>query len=298
MKPILFNIQKFCLHDGPGIRTTVFFKGCPLHCAWCANPESQLFFPQITYHDKNCHQCGLCVSVCPNKALSLIHDKVVMDHQKCKHCLLCANACPFKAMQIEGYTKDIEEILNEILKDADFYKESNGGVTFSGGEVLSQVEAAIELADKLHEHNIHVAIETTGYSSKETFCKLLNHIDLLLFDFKHPDSIKHKKGTGVSNELILENLRLAKEHGKKILIRMPIIPNYNDSLEDAKHTAQIFHELDINDIELLPFHQFGENKYQFLQKEYAYLNNVQLTKKDLQYLIEYYESEGFNVKCN
>lgn len=296
MKATIFNIQKFCIHDGPGIRTTIFFKGCPLSCQWCANPESQLFCEQVTYNERNCRLCQRCVHTCEKEALSVENNAIKINFDKCDQCLKCIDACKYDALKKEGYQKDIEEIVAEVLKDKDFYEESDGGVTFSGGEVLSHVKEAKEIAKLLKKENIHIAIETTGYIKSDIFKDFIQYIDLLLFDFKHPDPIKHKEGTGVSNEMIIENLKIAKEMNKDILMRMPIIPKYNDSLEDAHKTAQIYKNIGIKDIELLPFHQLGENKYRLLQKEYKYLEASQLNKEDLLYLIEYYESEGFNVK--
>lgn len=298
MQATIFNIQKFCLHDGPGIRTTLFFKGCPLHCLWCANPESQLFIKQITYNERNCRLCQKCIHKCNKHALSNENNLIKIDFHKCNQCLECVSECEYDALKIEGYQQDIDTIILELLKDKDFYEESNGGVTFSGGEVLYHIEAASEIAKRLKEENIHIAIETTGYRDSQLFKEFIENIDLLLFDFKHPDPIKHKEGTGVSNELIINNLKIAKEMNKDILIRMPIIPKYNDSIEDASKTSSILKDIGITDIELLPFHQLGENKYRLLQKEYKYLEYTQYSPKDLQYLKEYYESQGFNVKLS
>lgn len=298
MKATIFNIQKFCLHDGPGIRTTIFFKGCPLHCKWCANPESQLFQEQITYNERNCQKCGACIATCPKDVLSFVDGIIHIDYSKCDQCLKCIDSCHYKAMTKEGYQEDIHKIVDEVLKDIDFYEESHGGVTFSGGEVLSHIKEAKEIASLLKEKNIHIAIETTGFINSDAFQDFIQYIDLLLFDFKHPDPIKHKEGTGVSNEQIIQNLKIAKEMNKEIIIRMPIIPKYNDSLKDASLTSKILKEIGIKNIELLPFHQLGENKYHMLQKEYEYLKVAQLNKEDLQYLKEYYEHQGFNVKTS
>lgn len=296
MKATIFNIQKFCLHDGPGIRTTIFFKGCPLHCLWCANPESQLFVEQVTYNQKNCRLCQNCIHTCEKQALSIENNAIKINYHQCNQCLKCIDACNYDALKQEGYKQDIEEIVKEVLKDKVFYEESHGGVTFSGGEVLSHAKTAKEIAKLLKQEGIHIAIETTGFVNSEIFKDFIQYIDLLLFDFKHPDAIKHKEGTGVSNELIINNLRISKEMKKDILMRMPIIPGYNDSLEDASKTAEILNSIGIKDIELLPFHQLGENKYRLLQKEYKYLKVAQYNKEDLLYLKEYYKSQGFNVK--
>lgn len=296
MKATIFNIQKFCLHDGPGIRTTIFFKGCPLHCLWCANPESQLFTRQITYNQRNCQLCQKCITSCSKQALSIENNQIKINYQKCNQCLKCALLCENAALKIEGYEKEIDEIVEEVLKDKVFYEESNGGVTFSGGEVLYHHKQAKEIIKQLKKENIHIAIETTGYIDTDIFIDFIQDVDLLLFDFKHHDSIKHKEGTGVYNDLIIKNLTIAKSMNKDILVRMPIIPQFNDSIEDAKKTALLFKEIGINEIELLPFHQLGENKYHLLQKKYQYLQYKQYDKKDLYNLKKFYESQHFHVK--
>ena len=189
---IVFNIQKFSIHDGPGIRTTVFLKGCPLRCKWCANPESQLSQVQILYDKEKCAHCGTCTHVCPNQAISMGDDSYVgIDPSKCAGCLQCVKNCPAKALSYEGEAKDVDEVVKVCLQDIDFYEESGGGVTISGGEGMVQPDFVKALLAKLKEHKIHTAIETTGYIKKEIFRELAPMFDLLLFDVKHYDSDKH-----------------------------------------------------------------------------------------------------------
>ena len=268
-KGLIFNIQKFSIHDGPGIRTTVFFKGCPLKCKWCSNPESQLHKLQILYDFEKCAHCKKCLLNCPKQAITEKENHMIFNHDKCIGCLQCVNHCPTKALSHEGDFKEIQEIVDVCMQDIDFYEESNGGVTISGGEGMEQPEFLEELVLSLKEKNLHVAIETTGYIQKETFQKLAPLFDLLLFDVKHYDRLQHFEGTGVYNDLIVENLQWAIQHQLNVLPRIPVIPDFNDSLEDAKGISELLKASNIQKVQLLPFHQFGEKKYDLLNKEYT-----------------------------
>ena len=279
---IVFNIQKFSIHDGPGIRTTVFLKGCPLRCKWCANPESQLSKIQILYDREKCVQCETCIHVCPNHVPSIGDDHfITIDPSRCVGCLQCVKNCPSKALSYEGETKEVEEVVNTCLQDIDFYEESGGGVTISGGEGMVQPDFVKALLTKLKEHNIHTAIETTGYIKEEIFREVAPMFDLLLFDVKHYDSQKHYEGTLVHNELIIKNLAWAIEHGIDVLPRIPVIPDFNDSIDDAKGISALLKQVGAKKVQLLPFHQFGENKYHLLGKTYAYENVKALHPEDL-----------------
>ena len=268
-KGLIFNIQKFSIHDGPGIRTTVFFKGCPLKCKWCSNPESQLHKLQILYDFEKCAHCKKCLLNCPKQAITEKENHMIFNHDKCIGCLQCVNHCPTKALSHEGDFKEIQEIVDVCMQDIDFYEESNGGVTISGGEGMAQPEFLEKLVLSLKEKNLHVAIETTGYIQQETFQKLAPLFDLLLFDVKHYDRLQHFEGTGVYNDLIVENLQWAIQHQLNVLPRIPVIPDFNDSLEDAQGISDLLKALNIQKVQLLPFHQFGEKKYDLLNKEYS-----------------------------
>ncbi|MDO4466976.1 MAG: glycyl-radical enzyme activating protein [Bacillota bacterium] len=279
-KGIVFNIQKFSIHDGPGIRTTVFLKGCPLRCKWCANPESQLERVQILYDQKKCVSCQTCVHVCEKQAISFT-DKIEIDISKCGGCLQCVNHCPQKALSFEGEYKDVQTIVDTCMQDIDFYEESGGGITISGGEGMAQPEFLKALVPALKEHNLHVAIETTGYIEEETFKELAPMFDLLLFDVKQADTNKHFTGTGVYNEQIKENLTWAVNQGIEVLPRIPVIPGFNAALEDAKEIAEYLLDIGLSRVQLLPFHQMGERKYELLNREYELKNIKALYPEDL-----------------
>lgn len=280
-KGLIFNIQKFSIHDGPGIRTTIFLKGCPLRCKWCANPESQSANVQILWDQKKCVHCLQCVKSCMHQAISCREGEIHIDEALCQGCLNCVSTCLQSALSNEGETKEIEEIVRIALQDRDFYEESGGGITISGGEGMSQPDFLKELVKELKKHNLHLAIETTGYIPKETFHKLAPLFDLLLFDVKHYDTNRHFEGTGVHNEQIINNLKWAFHQGLEILPRIPVIPSFNDSIQDAAGLASLLTEIGLKKVQLLPFHQFGERKYEMMHKEYAYKNVKALQKEDL-----------------
>lgn len=280
-KGIIFNIQKFSIHDGPGIRTTVFLKGCPLKCKWCSNPESQLDKIQVLYDQSKCIHCHSCVNICPQKAISIISEHIHIDFNKCIGCLECVNNCPAKALSHEGEYKIVSDIVDICLQDKDFYEESGGGVTISGGEGMSQPHFLKTLINELKKHDLHIAIETTGHVSSQTFQELAFQLDLLLFDVKHYDSKKHYEGTHVYNDQIISNLKWAIENGINVLPRIPVIPDFNASLEDAKGLANVLISVGAKKVQLLPFHQFGEKKYELLNKEYLFKSKKALHPEEL-----------------
>ena len=280
-KGLIFNIQKFSVNDGPGIRTNVFLKGCPLRCRWCANPESQLPRVQILWDSKKCVQCHHCLECCPEQAISLTGTQLKWNVTACTGCQQCVNECPQHALSSAGEWKSVDEVLQVCLQDRDFYEESHGGVTLSGGEVLSSPDFAIALLTRLQQEGIHTAIETSGYAAESVFLAVTAHTDLLLFDMKHWQSRLHKEGTGVSNELPLANMRLAIAHGKNVLPRIPVIPGYNDALSDAAGFAQQLKNVGADRVQLLPFHQFGQNKYHLLGQSYTYADTPALHPEEL-----------------
>lgn len=282
MEAVLFNLQKFCIHDGPGIRTTVFFKGCPLSCHWCANPESQNIRQEITRDLEKCVQCLTCLQVCPNGAMMVSPLKNIQYcREKCMQCGHCVEICPTGALELCGKSYTLEEVLAEVCKDKEFYDDSGGGVTFSGGEFLLQPDFAIELATKLHQEKIHVAGETSGFATQKVFAHILPHIDLVLFDMKHYDTKKHREITGVDPELIWQNLQMAAYSDQQLLVRIPVIPGINDSLEDAASFVVKLKEFGQTRVQLLPFHQLGQKKYDILGKMYKFADVAQLQKENL-----------------
>ena len=278
---IIFNIQKFSINDGAGIRTVVFFKGCPLRCTWCANPESQESNPQILWDSKKCINCQTCVKICPEFAIKNINNQIKINYKTCNLCKICVENCPKHALKVEGEIKTVDEIMKIVMQDLPFYEESGGGVTLSGGEAAMQPEFAIELLKALKAKNIHTAIETTGFVSQEIFKNIVEYLDLLLFDIKHWDESKHKEKTGVSNVPILKNMKYAIDAKKEVLPRLPVIPDYNNSLDDAKGFVQRLKEVGAKRVQLLPFHQFGQNKYHLLGRDYDFANVKALHAEDL-----------------
>lgn len=280
IKGIVFNIQKFSIHDGPGVRTTVFLKGCPLRCKWCSNPESQRYEPQILYHGAECVHCGKCAVSCPQGAISQ-GGTIRIDHSKCAGCLTCVHGCPKRALTCAGEEKTVDEIFEICMQDFDFYAESGGGITISGGEGMMQPDFVEALLRRLREKEVHTAIETTGCVSPALFQRLASQFDLLLFDVKHWDSAKHLMGTGAGNEQIVGNLRWGHERGLNILPRIPVIPGFNANLEDAQGIAGLLRDIGFTRAQLLPFHQMGERKYTFLNRTYELAGVTALHPEDL-----------------
>jgi pyruvate formate lyase activating enzyme len=269
MKGLIFNIQKFSLNDGPGIRTVVFLKGCPLRCAWCSNPESQNSSMEIIRDSQKCTRCLKCLQICPESSISKDFSGSVAD-SRCSYCGKCVEECPTGALSIQGKYSDTDEIIKTVLQDLPFYEESSGGVTLSGGEVLFQPQFSIDLLKKLKLQGIDTAIETSGYASSSVFEEIADLCDHILFDMKHWDMVRHFEGTGVSNSTIISNMRNSVQKGRDLLIRIPVIPQYNSDLHDAEMFSHRLVEYGIDKVQLLPFHQFGENKYILSGKNYKY----------------------------
>lgn len=291
---MVFNIQKFSIHDGPGIRTTVFLKGCPLRCKWCSNPESQLDKIQVLYDHTKCLHCQTCIHICPKHAITNHKQSISIDFNKCIGCLQCITHCPNHALSHEGEYKSVNEIVTICKQDIDFYEESNGGVTISGGEGMSQPDFLKALATALKKENIHLAIETTGYIEPEQFKELSTYFDLLLFDVKHYNTKKHQRYTGVDNTIILQNLAWALKQQLDILVRIPVIPGFNDTIEDAKKLALLLKNIHTRKVQLLPFHQFGEKKYESLNKTYEYKNIKALHPEELNEYLQQFLEQGID----
>jgi pyruvate formate lyase activating enzyme len=265
----IFNMQHYSIHDGPGIRTTVFMKGCPLSCIWCQNPESQALRPELFFNSEKCIGCGKCVKACPKDAIKIVKKRSKTRRELCDGCGKCTEACPNEARSLMGRYVTAEEVFKEVSGDSIFYQRSGGGVTLSGGEPLLQPDFAAALLRLCRDAGIHTALDTCGYAKWETARKVLKYIDLVLFDFKYMNPKEHKKSTRVSNELILENARkILHELAIPMLARVPVIPGYNDSLTNLEATIKfITKELsDSVKVHLLPYHRLGEAKYERLEK--------------------------------
>ena len=267
-KGCVFNIQRYSIHDGAGIRTLVFLKGCPLRCLWCSNPESHKSGPELGFIESRCVGIGVCrgpcLAACPIAALYLNEQgKPSVDRQACNACGLCSEVCREDALKVVGREMSVDEVLAEVEKDRPFYRRSSGGVTLGGGEPLMQYRFTAELLESAQRVYLHTALETCGHAPWEHFEAVLKHVDLLYIDLKHMDPIRHKELTGKSNRLIIANLRkvLSVKPPQDVIVRVPVIPGYNDSIENLEDTAKFVAELGFRLIELIPYHRFGVSKY-------------------------------------
>ena len=263
---LIFDIKRYAINDGPGIRIVIFMKGCNLNCAWCHNPESISTETERMYAPAKCIMCGTCVMACPEKAITLTSDGIITDTERCNMTGRCAEVCPTKAIELSGKPMSVAEIMNEIEKERVFFDQSGGGVTFSGGEPLLQSRFLIELLDECGKRGIHTAIDTAGLANTEIILEVAKRTDLFLYDLKIMDSEKHRKWVGVPNEKILENLKILAETGANIIIRIPLVGGVNDDAENMEATARFVSELsgEKKEVNLLPYHKIAQTKYQKL----------------------------------
>ena len=269
-KGIIFEIQRYAIDDGPGIRTTVFLKGCPLSCLWCHNPEGMNMDPELAWHEKYCTHCLKCVEACPLSAIQSINSRLVTDRTRCNLCGTCVRVCPASAREIVGRIMTVDELFAELYEDRAFYQESQGGITCSGGEPLHQAGFVEALFRKCRENGIHTALDTSGYSDWDSFAKVLAFTDLVLFDLKSMDRSKHLALTGVDPTLIWENFNRLATKGIPIWVRCPVIPGLIDDQENFRKVAEFASKFDtVKKIELLPYHRLGEPKYKMLNKEFS-----------------------------
>ncbi len=292
----VFNIQKFSLNDGPGIRTVVFLKGCPLRCAWCANPESQARVPQLEWRECNCVGCGACLSAAPGAGVREISGKRHLDvrrlHGNTPEARAAVAACPARALSVVGETKTVEEVLQVCLQDQPFYEDSGGGVTLSGGEALTWPDFCAELLGRLREEGVDTCIETEAHVAPTVFRHIAGLLDHMLVDLKHVDADRLEAQAGGRADLMLDNLRWALANHPDVLPRTPVVPDFNDGLDDARAMAQWLHEAGAGRVQLLPFHNYGESKYALLDKPYALRGIKNLRPENLAAYRQVYLDEG------
>ena len=261
----VFNIQRYSLHDGPGIRTVVFLKGCVLHCAWCSNPESIRPEPELMLDPEKCIGCGRCQAVCPAGGL-----QDPLTDKRCVRCMRCVEACPVEARRVAGEKMSVDEVVHEVERDRPFYSESGGGVTLSGGELLVQWRFSINLLNEFKKAGLHRTIETTGQAPWEIVKEVVDLTDLVYYDIKHMDPAVHKQYTGLDNARILENGRKLAREGKPMVLRVPLIGGMNNSRENIGAIVRFALDNNVREVHLLPYHTYAQNKYKLLNRDYIF----------------------------
>lgn len=297
IKGFIFDIKKYALHDGPGIRTTVFFKGCPLRCLWCHNPEGQNPGREIMFRPGRClENCSRCFDICPLKAINQNDSFPVISDSLCKCCGLCAEACPSGALEMIGREVTPNEVIDEVMKDFVFYQQSGGGVTFSGGEPLMQPEFLKESLILAKNYSLHTVVDTSGYAPFDLFLPILPLVDLFLYDLKIIDAEKHKRFTGRDNKLILKNLKKLIAITENIIIRIPIIPSINDDEKNLNQMIEFIASLGpIKAIELLPYHTLGKDKYQRMGRNYQLADLKIPSSEEMGRIADHFKQNNLSV---
>lgn len=292
MKAKIFEIKRFAVHDGDGIRTTVFFKGCPLKCVWCHNPEGISPNPQLAYYNNKCIKCGNCVAVCEAGAQKIDKNGHFLDRDLCKLCGKCAKVCMGNALRFYGQDFTVEELIPILLEDKEFYIESGGGVTLSGGECLLQADFCEEIMRQLKENGVHTAVDTCGFIPKESIDKVMPYTDIFLYDIKAYDESVHTGCTGRSNEIILDNIKYIDDSGKKTEIRIPYVPSYNS--EQVEKIAEFLRGLkNLTKVRILPYHNYASSKYKSLDMENTLPERLP-TQLEIQSVVEEFRKKGLN----
>ncbi len=269
VRGVVFDIQRFSIHDGPGIRTTVFLKGCPLRCLWCHNPESQSKRPELYFERDLCISCGNCVKACPNDAQAIVDTRRVIDRSSCAGTGDCVESCYTNALVRKGTQMTAAEVLDEVSRDNALYTRSGGGITLSGGEPASQPGFAVEILRGAQRSGLHTAIETCGFARWDVLAEILEVTDLIMYDIKHMNTDRHRDAVGTGNELILSNLERIAGMQKDIVVRVPLIPGINDGNSDLVDLANFLTGIGMGELELIPYHEFAATKYEFIDAEYS-----------------------------
>ncbi len=293
---LVFDIKRYAIHDGPGIRTTVFLKGCPARCLWCANPESQSFVPELIFQESECIDCGKCIQICPHGALSVLGGHRTIQRNACDGCEKCTAVCPSEALKMIGRKVTVESLYAEIASDRVFWERSRGGVTLSGGEPLAQAYFTRDFLEKCKAHHMHTAIETCLYAPREVLQSTMPFADLFICDMKIMEKEKHEYYTGVSSELIKINLQYLLESSRDVLVRMPFIPDINDDEKNLMELARFLNRYRPGTrLELLPYHSFGENKYAQLGRTSAMSEISPPTKEALEKAVRLLSNLGLEM---